>query len=140
MLSGASPFCWGKPKRGIWAISRNAKLKSEMSITLKWLTLADIKAQCRIEPNDTLEDTLLTRYGAAAEQALLNACNRTYESLIEQYAEVPSDLYVAGLMLTTHLYEHRGPTSNVSLSVIPYMLDMFWKPYAILAGQKPKED
>ena len=116
------------------------KTKSEMSITLKWLTLADIKAQCRIKPDNTLEDTLLTLYGAAAEQALLNACDRTYENLTEQYGGVPSDLYVAGLMLANHLYEHRGPTSNVSLSVIPYALDMFWKPYAILADQKPKED
>lgn len=76
------------------------------------------------------------RYGAAAEQALLNACDRTYESLIEDFGEVPSDLYVAGLMLANHLYEHRGPTSNVSLSSIPYTLDTFWKPYAILATKK----
>ena len=111
-----------------------------MSVTLKWLTLEDIKAQCRIEPDNTLEDTLLTLYGAAAEQALLNACNRTYENLIDQYTEVPNDLYVAGLLLTCHLYEHRGPTTNVTLSVVPYTLDMFWKPYAILADQKPKEE
>lgn len=100
--------------------------------TLKWLTLADIKAQCRIRPDFTLEDPLLTRYGCAAEQALLNACERTYESLIEDYGSVPDDLYVAGLMLANHLYEHRGPTSNVSLSAIPYTLDTFWKPYALL--------
>lgn len=107
-----------------------------MSITLKWLSLADIKAQCRIMTDNTLEDGLLMRYGAAAEQALLNACDRTYESLIEDFGEVPSDLYVAGLMLANHLYEHRGPTSNVSLSSIPYTLDTFWKPYAILATKK----
>ena len=107
---------------------------------MKWLTLADIKKQCRIEPDDTLEDSLLTLYGAAAEQALLNACNRTYENLIEQYTEVPNDLYLAGLMLATHLYEHRGPTTNVTLSVVPYSLDMFWKPYAILATTQNQED
>ena len=52
---------------------------------------------------------------------------------------MPNDLYVAGLMLACHLYEHRGPTSNVSLSAIPYTLDMFWKPYAILATKKKEE-
>lgn len=110
-----------------------------MSITLKWLELADIKAQCRIMPDNNLEDGLLTRYGAAAEQALLNACERTYESLVEDYGAVPNDLYVAGLMLANHLYEHRGPTANVSLSAIPYTLDMFWKPYAILVTKKKEE-
>lgn len=108
-------------------------------ITLKWLTLADIKAQCRIMPDNTMEDKLLTRYGAAAEDALLNACSRTFESIQEEYDGVPNDLYVAGLMLANHLYEHRGPTSNVSLSAIPYTLDMFWKPYAILATKKKEE-
>ena len=111
-----------------------------MSVILKWLTLDDIKAQCRIMPDNTLEDKLLERYGAAAEQAVLNTCNRTYENLIEDYGEVPNDLYVAGLMLANHLYEHRGPTSNVSLSAIPYTLDIFWKPYAILATPKEKEE
>lgn len=110
-----------------------------MSITLKWLDLADIKAQCRIMPNNTREDNLLQRYGAAAEQALLNACNRTYEDLIMTYGEVPNDLYVAGLMLANHLYEHRGPTSNVSLSAVPYTLDMYWKPYAVLTTNKKDE-
>lgn len=110
-----------------------------MEITLKWLDLADIKAQCRIMPDMTLEDDLLKLYGAAAEKALLNACERTYESLIEDYGKVPEDLYVAGLLLANHLYEHRGPTSNVSLSAVPYTLDMFWKPYAILADRKEEQ-
>ena len=101
--------------------------------TLKWLTLPDIKAQCRIEPEFTLEDTLLTLYGCAAENALLNACRRTVEDLIDEFGAVPDDLVVAGLLLAAHLYEHHGPTENVTLSAVPYSLDMFWKPYAILA-------
>lgn len=103
---------------------------------LKWLSLEDIKAQLRIEANDTAQDKLLTRYGKSAEQALLNACDRTYQSLIDEYEEIPDDLYVAGLLLTTHLYEHRSPTTNVTLSMVPYSLDMYWKPYAILATHK----
>jgi hypothetical protein len=110
-----------------------------MSTQLKWLTLDNIKAQCRIMPENTLEDKILTLYGAAAENALLNAMNRTVESLIEDYGEVPDDLHVAGLLLANHLYEHRGPTTNVSLSVVPYALDWLWKPYAILASNKKEE-
>lgn len=101
--------------------------------TLKWLTLDDIKAQCRIEPTFTLEDGLLTRYGCAAENALLNAMRRTLKSIVDEYGSVPDDLVVAGLLLANHLYEHHGPTENVTLSAVPYSLDIYWKPYAILA-------
>ena len=111
-----------------------------MSTQLKWLTLENIKAQCRIMPENTLEDNILTLYGAAAENALLNAMNRTVESLTEEYGAVPDDLHVAGLLLANHLYEHRGPTTNVSLSVVPYALDWLWKPYAILASNKKEEE
>ena len=110
-----------------------------MSTQLKWLTLDNIKAQCRIMPENTLEDKILTLYGAAAENTLLNAMNRTVESLTEEYGEVPDDLHVAGLLLANHLYEHRGPTTNVSLSVVPYSLDWLWKPYAILTSNKKEE-
>lgn len=110
-----------------------------MDITLKWLELDDIKAQCRIEPDNTLEDRLLKLYGAAAEQAILNACRRTYESLIADFGSVPYNLYLCGLLLANHLYEHRGPTTTTSISIIPYSLDMYWKPYAILANHKTQE-
>ena len=111
-----------------------------MDITLKWLELDDIKAQCRIESDNTLEDRLLMLYGAAAEQAILNACRRTYDELIEEYWAIPYDLYLCGLLLANHLYEHRGPTTTTSISVIPYSLDMYWKPYARLADKKEKEE
>lgn len=101
--------------------------------TLKWLTLNDIKDQCRIERSFTLEDRMLTLYGCAAENALLNAMRRTYDDLVEEYGGIPDDLVVAGLLLANHLYEHHGPTENVTLSAVPYSLDIYWKPYAILA-------
>jgi len=104
---------------------------------MKFLTLKEIKAQCRIEEDFTLEDTLLTAYGSASENALLRVCNRTYDDLLENFGEddekgdkvVPPDFRVATLMLAKHLYEHRGPTENVSLSMVPYSIDLFIKPF-----------
>ena len=94
---------------------------------MKWLDLSDIKAQCRIDGNQ--EDTLLTSYGKAAEEGILNLCNRSYEDICEQYGEFPESLKIASLLLTEHLYTHRGPTENISLSVIPYGVDFWVKNY-----------
>jgi len=104
---------------------------------MKFLKLEDIKAQCRIEPDFTDEDTLLTAYGGAAENTLLRTCNRTYSDLLKNFGEddgkggkvVPPDFRVAALMLAKHLYEHRGPTENVSVSMVPYALDYLIKPF-----------
>lgn len=104
---------------------------------MKFLKLEDIKAQCRIEPDFTDEDTLLTAYGGASENTLLRLCNRTYSDLLENFGEddgdggkvIPEDFRVAALMLSKHLYEHRGPTEMVTQSMVPYTLDLLVKPF-----------
>lgn len=109
---------------------------------MKFLTIKEIKAQCRIEEYFVLEDTLLTAYGGASENALLRVCNRTYDDLLENFGEddsdggkvVPPDFRVAALMLAKHLYEHRGPTENVSLSMVPYSIDLLIKPFMRLTS------
>lgn len=109
---------------------------------MKFLTLEDIKAQCRIEPDFTDEDKLLEKFGAAIENALLREVNRSYDGLLEAFGEddgaggktVPSDFYVAALLLTKHLYEHRGPTEMVTQSMVPYTLDLFIKPFMRLTS------
>lgn len=104
---------------------------------MKFLKLEDIKAQCRIEPDFTDEDKLLEKFGAAIENALLRSVNRSYDGLLEAFGEddgdggttVPSDFYVAALMLVKHIYEHRGPTEMVTQSMVPYTLDLLIKPF-----------
>lgn len=111
---------------------------------MKWLKLNEIKDQCRIEHDFTLEDTLLTAYGNAAENALLRICNRTCDDLLDTFGEddgkggkkCPSDFYVASLMLAKHLYEHRGPTEGITLSAVPYSLDLLIKPFTKLTSDK----
>jgi uncharacterized phage protein (predicted DNA packaging) len=104
---------------------------------MKFLTLNEIKQQCRIEENFTMEDTLLTAYGGASENTLLRICNRSYSDLLENFGDddgkggkvVPDDFRVAALLMAKHLYEHRGPTENVSRSMVPYALDSLIKPF-----------
>lgn len=108
---------------------------------MKFLTLDEIKDQCRIEHDFTLEDALLTAYGGASENTLLRICNRSYSDLLTHFGDdngegvkvVPADFRAAALMLAKHLYEHRGPTENVSVSMVPYALDLLIKPFMRLA-------
>jgi uncharacterized phage protein (predicted DNA packaging) len=110
---------------------------------MKFLKLDEIKDQCRIEQDFDLENTLLNAYGAAAENALLRICNRSYDDLLENFGEndgkggkvVPEDFRVAALMLAKHLYKHRGPTENVSVSMVPYTLDQLIKPFMRLTTE-----
>ena len=98
---------------------------------MKFLTLDEIKDQCRIEHDFTLEDTLL------------RICNRSYDDLLTHFGDddgkggkvVPADFRVAALMLAKHLYEHRGPTENVSVSMVPYALDLLIKPFMRLTTE-----
>ena len=105
-----------------------------MSATFKWLTLEQIKQQCRIEADFTLEDARLESYGHSAESTVLNLLNRTYYSILEQYGEVPQDIINASLMLVDVWYQHRSPIESVSLSMVPYTFDLMLKPYMRLAG------
>ena len=96
---------------------------------MKWLTLESIKDQCRIEQDFNDEDRILTLYGEAAEDTLLNYVNRTYEEVIEQYGHVPAALVQASLMLVDTSYQHRSPVSSQNMSQVPYTFDMIIKPY-----------
>ena len=55
---------------------------------MKFLTLEQIKAQCRIEEDFTLEDSKLTLYGESAEKVIFNMCQRPYEDFIETYGAI----------------------------------------------------
>lgn len=96
---------------------------------MKFLTLEQIKAQCRIEEDFTLEDSKLTLYGDSAEQVVFNYCRRQYEDFISEYGAIPQDVVHAALLLVTASYEHNAAVSMQNLSMVPYGFDMLVKPY-----------
>lgn len=89
---------------------------------MKFLTLQDIKAQARIDPEYTAEDTLLTNYGNAAERKIFSDTGYTYEELLERGDDdnFPEDLVLAGLMLTATWYRYRENIENLSMSHVDY--------------------
>ena len=101
---------------------------------MKFLTLEQIKAQCRIEADFTLEDTKLTLYGDSAEQVIFSMCQRPYEDFIETYGAIPQDVVHAALLLVTASYEHNAAVSMQNLSMVPYGFDMLIKPYMRLTS------
>lgn len=107
---------------------------------MKWLTLEQIKAQLRIEPNFTAEDELLKGYGDSAESTVLNHLNRTYYDMLEQYGRVPQPIIDASKMLVDVWYKHRSPVEALSMSVVPYTFELMIKPYMKLAGSIGGDD
>ena len=101
---------------------------------MKFLTLKQIKAQCRIEEDFTMEDSKLTLYGESAEQVIFNMCQRPYEDFIETYGTIPQDVIHAALLLVTASYEHNAAVSMQNLSMVPYGFDMLIKPYMRLTS------
>ena len=94
------------------------------------LTLEQIKAQCRIDPEMTEEDSLLELYGDAAEETVLNYCNRSLESLYEEYGRIPAAITQGALMLVANSYKNREPASSAhSLASPPELVkNMFVMP------------
>lgn len=107
---------------------------------MKWLTLKEIKQQCRIEPDYTDEDDVLTGYGDSAEETVLNLCQRTYDDFIENYGKIPQPIVEASLMLVTLSYEHRTPVTQYQMYAVGYAFDMKVKPYMRLVSPYSAED
>ena len=97
---------------------------------MKYLTFEQIKQQLRLDDAQATEEhDLLELYGEAAEDMVLNTCNRTITDIFEQYGMVPKALVQAGLMLVAQSYQHREPASPQNLSAVPYSFDLLLKPY-----------
>lgn len=87
---------------------------------MKYLTFDQIKAQLRLDDEQAaLEQSILTTYGEAAEDAVLNTIQRTYTELCEQHGSIPSAIVVATLLVVDDLYNNRGTTSNMDLKQSP---------------------
>ena len=104
---------------------------------MKFLTFDQIKAQLRLDDQQALDEhDILVLYGEAAEEMVLNTCNRTMEDIVEQYGNVPKVLVQAGLMLVAQSYQHREPASPQNLYAVPYVFDLMTKPYVRLVNNE----
>ena len=99
------------------------------TFTMRWLTLEDIKEQIRIEPDNPIDDNLLTRYGATAENFTLNYLQRTEDELKAMnkkdptHTTIPDEIFSACILLVDLYYQHRGPISAQNMYLIDYGYD-----------------
>lgn len=99
---------------------------------MKWSKIDYIKAHSRIDFD--CDDALLEQYATAAEDSILSLCNRSYESFIDEYGEIPAALYMAVQLAVDAQYNHRTPLSPNNLSIVGYSFDLLIKPYMVLSG------
>lgn len=106
--------------------------------TLAFLTLDEIKSQCRVDFEE--DDALLLLYGAAAERAVVDATRRPLLELARMgHGAIPVRLRLAALMLAAHFYRIREPVSGLAQAAVPYTLDYLVKPYVRLTeGPAPR--
>lgn len=97
---------------------------------MRWLDLDYIKAHSRIDYD--CEDSLLELYADSAEETVLNLLGRSYESLVEEFGEVPVPVKHASLMLVDLSYKERSAISPQQLYAVPYTVDVLVKPYMVL--------
>ena len=100
-------------------------------MTLEW-----IKSHSRIDYD--IEDELLTLYGDAAEEAVLNIIGRSLSEVAQMWGTqeqpVPAALMQATLMLVDASYTQRSPVSSMNMFAVPYTFDFLVKPYMKLAN------
>ena len=101
---------------------------------MKWLELDEIKRQLRIELDYQDEDAVLKSYGSAAEDTVMNICQRTYDDFIDNYGEIPQPIREASLLLVGVSYEHRSAVTQYQMYSVGYAFDMKVKPYMRLAN------
>lgn len=87
-------------------------------------TINDLKVQCRIDPDDDSENTLITLYGDAAREKAQKYLNRPLFD-DEVPPEVTNGLLVGAtvklaiLLAVGHWYENREATTSTALSEVP---------------------
>ena len=101
------------------------------------ITLDRLRQQCRLDSDDTREDTQLTFYAQAARKAVENHINRPLfdEAVPEEASEglvITEDIELAILMLTAHFFESRVSTSEVKLYRIPQAYEYLLGPYRVV--------
>lgn len=93
---------------------------------LRFLTLAQMKTQCRIDADITDEDDYLNQLGEVAEEAVENDLNRKLYATDDEIPETDTTGIVvtvrhkqAMLLMVGQFYENREVTSELTMKEVP---------------------
>lgn len=101
------------------------------------LTLAEIKAQCRLDVDFDHENDLLTLIGGAAEKRVISYTNRNlYADAVPETDPdgllLEDDIKLAMLQLVSHWYENRSSVSDFEQSEVPMSFYFLVGPYRFI--------
>lgn len=99
---------------------------------MNYLTLEDIKQQCRIEANFHEDDTLLESIGDGAESFLEAHLNESLDNIAaDNGGELPVALYRAMMLIVDYLYDNTGSRGTEEIPNAFFILAAPFKKYAI---------
>lgn len=78
-----------------------------------------LRQHLRMEPDETEQDAMLEEYIRGAAGLIEGHCNTTFDCIIKQYGEVPSQLKVAVMQIAAHWYRHPEAATQATLSMCP---------------------
>lgn len=98
------------------------------------VTLAEVKQQCRLEPDDDQEDMLLTLYIKAARHAIEQHTDRELvESLPEEstarHLVITEDIRLATLLIIGHWFNNRESVSDFEKTEVPLAFGFLLSPH-----------
>lgn len=101
------------------------------------IDIAQVRAQVRLEADDTSEDALLTLYLGAAKRAIESHTNRTLYNAVEDVpAEgddsalvINEDIDLAMLLIIGHWYANREAVSGTQKLSVPLGFEYLIEPY-----------
>jgi uncharacterized phage protein (predicted DNA packaging) len=103
------------------------------------LTLEEIKAQCRLEPDFTDEDELLKLIGRAVQKRTETFLNRSLYAVDEGIPEsdpdglnLPDDIKMGLLLLVAHFYENREAVTDFEQTEAPLAYQWLVGPYRFI--------
>lgn len=106
---------------------------------LNFISIEEVKTQCRIDPEDNTEDTLLQTFAEAAEQTVQNLINRDAANIIDEYTEVPAPVKTAMLILSAQYYKYREATTQDNVNNVPWGVQNLLLPYTRLTDMSDYE-
>ncbi len=99
---------------------------------MNYLTLEDIKQQCRIEADFHEDDALLESLGDGAESFLEAHLNESLDNIVaDNGGELPVALYRAMMLMVDYLYDNPGSGDNKEVPNAIFILSAPFKKYAI---------
>lgn len=103
------------------------------------IEITRVRQQCKLDEEDTTEDTLLSSFLAAAKVAVADKLNRPvcWDEALPDPAEenellANNAIELACLMLVGHFFQNRESTTEETLKVVPMGVTMLLDPYRVI--------